>query len=199
MNFVAWKDALQSSDSYIRSHAAETTPDDGDDQEIVELLSIALTDFDSLVRTCAAESLGNCHVETARNALRTAIVNEKEELPMAYMLCSLGMIGQPIDYDVLVSKFADNNSPQRIAISSAEGLFHLTVNNTITAITSAFLTSVDQQDRVGLPALERIVNRMNRTFAYIENVAKERINISENALEKEYLKKIIKSVDERLD
>jgi HEAT repeats len=198
MNFMEWKAALQSSVSYIRSDAAETTPDDGDDQEIVELLSFALTDPDPLVRTCAAESLGNCHMDTARSALRTAIANEKVELPMAFMLCSLGMIGEPIDYDVLTSRFADNNNSQRIAISSAEGLVHLTVNNAITSITSAFLSSADQPNIVGLPALERIVNRMNRAFAHIENVAKERIEVAEIAAEKEYLRIIIKSIDERL-
>jgi HEAT repeat protein len=198
MKFQDWKDALKSPEASIRSDAADALPVDGEDEAVVALLARALSDEDELVRTCAADSLGHCHLESARSALRVAIATERQELPLAYMLCSLGMIGDPVDYTVLSSKLLDKTSSTRIIIDSAEGIVHLALSNSVSAICDEYLKSMDQLDRVGLPSLQRIVSQMNRAIAHIEKIARAQISIAGRASEKEGLQNILDRIEKRL-
>ncbi len=199
MKFEEWKNLILSSDRSDRTDAADELPDDGDDEEVVVLLNQALQDDDELVRTCAAGSLGNCHTESARRALRAAIPGELDEIALGYMLGSLGMIGGPEDFESLVAKFTDQSSSRRVRLDSAEGIAHLALNAVLPFITSEYENSHDEQDVVGLPAVERIVAHMNKEISHIDRIARTRLPNTKRPNEVASLNKIIATIKERLE
>jgi hypothetical protein len=194
VNFEDWKLLIRSQVSSDRSNAADELPEDGDDEEVVALLTKALFDEDELVRTCAAASLGDCNMESARQALREAVSKESDDLALGYVLGSLGMIGGIEDFEVLLSKLTAETSTRRIRIDSAEGIVHLALNNAVPLITREYTNSFTELDVVGLPALERIVERMNEVFSHIKNIVHTRLPGAKLPSEKEYLLKILEAI-----
>jgi hypothetical protein len=195
MNFDEWKAAIQ--DPAKRSEALDVLPEDGHDEEVVNILREVLCSPEWLDRTSAAELLGNCHTESARVALRKSIAQEKNEVALGYMICSLGMIGNPIDYTLLISKLSEENISPRMKIDLAEALLHLAVNNSVSTISAEYQRSTSEQDTVGIPALLRIVECMNEAFAHIEKQVLSRRDKATTGIEKGGIEDILKAVRER--
>lgn len=92
-----WERQLRSPQSWDRCDAAEKPPR-GNRSRVVRGLIAALNDADSLVRTCAAESLSLISDSDAvRKALRRRCQVERECLARAYAMSSLGRIGDLSD------------------------------------------------------------------------------------------------------
>jgi HEAT repeat protein len=120
--FAEWRELIQSPDVHNRSHAANMLPEGGDDEEVVALLTAALGDADEFVRTCAADSLGNCHLDSAREALRKAAATEKSELALSYILVSLAMIGELHDIQLMLPYLHDSSTSHRLKVNAAEAV-----------------------------------------------------------------------------
>jgi HEAT repeat protein len=176
MNFVQWKKLLASEDSSDRSHAADILPDDGEDEDVAKLLVEALGDSDELVRTCAADSLGNIFLDTARRGLRARIAVETLDLPKAYMLCSLGLIGDDEDLEILVREYLGKTTAQRVKRDAAEGLLHL-VNTNLVLDMIAYTEQSNETDS-GYLRLERTTEQLLKSLSAIEQSCRKRVDLS---------------------
>jgi hypothetical protein len=125
--FEIWKSMIQSRNAEVRSTAADNPPELGEDKEIVRLLAAVLqNDEDDHARTCAADSLGYFHLDSARDALRIAVFKEKNEVALGYVITSLGMIGELGDLILLVSKLDPTSSHKRSQCATREAILCIT-------------------------------------------------------------------------
>jgi HEAT repeat protein len=111
---------MSSLESADRVEAADTLPDSGVSPEVVELLMMALSDTDPLVRACAADTIGQIRTEDVRQRIQQCLVVESDSLAKAYLLSSLGAMENAEDLPVLSS--ALSSSEPLIRFHAAYGL-----------------------------------------------------------------------------
>ena len=121
MNFETWKTLITSQDSADRVDAADQTPD-ASPNEFIPFLLECLNDSHPLVRTCAADTLGDFSDDHVREGLRNMVVVEEDELAKAYAIASLGEVGTMNDLKLLIRIFESNPS-STIRLRTAKGMF----------------------------------------------------------------------------
>jgi hypothetical protein len=102
--------------------AANSPPADVAPLKTVPLLIRALNDEDELVRTCAADSLGEFLCDEARHALRARVRKERNALARGYALKSLGRIGALGDLAYICTELSSDSTEEGRNFG-AHGLF----------------------------------------------------------------------------
>lgn len=115
-----WLDLISSPESADRAEAADTLPDSGASPEVVSRLLTALSDADPLVRTCAADTLGEVKSEDVRQKILERPAVENDSLARAHLLSSLGAMENGDDLPLLSSALTSDEI--QVRLHAAHGL-----------------------------------------------------------------------------
>jgi HEAT repeat protein len=189
--FTEWRELIQSPDVHDRSTAANMLPEGGDDEEVVALLAAALGDVDELVRTCAADSLGSCHLESAREALRKAATTEKSHLALSYILVSLAMIGELHDIQLMLPYLHDSSTSHRLRIDAAEAVQRLVLDKVGYPMLRGALGVYDPKYGWSSNPLIRTVDSYREFVAAVKSEALAKLEHAEYRSDLERLRKLI--------
>jgi HEAT repeat protein len=178
MDYDTWKALLSSADSSDRSEAADIVPEGGEAAEVVRDLMNTLRDPVPLVRTCAADTLGYFECEEARQALRARLALETDELARAYVLSSLGEIGQIKDLRPIIDVLT-SDTPKMIRAHAAYGLLALAIDQGI-AVAADLCDGQDEHARSKcFSHLDILVEDMLHALAIIKWLAEKHLRVDE--------------------
>lgn len=121
MDFDRWKALITSAESADRVEAADILPDSGPTREIKELLLGALADDYALVRTCAADTVGEIRSDDVRSRILQRLETERDDLTRSKLLSSLGAMENIRDIPLLASELEIAGSPV-LRVHAAYGL-----------------------------------------------------------------------------
>lgn len=121
MDFDRWKTLITSAESADRSEAADLLPEAGPMNEVKELLFRALNDDDALVRTCAADTVGEIRSDDVRSRILQRLEIEHDDLTRSKLLSSLGAMECIRDIPLLTSEIETADSPG-VRVHAAYGL-----------------------------------------------------------------------------
>lgn len=191
MPFLEWRELIQSSNVDDRSIAANMLPEGGDDEEVVALLAAALGDADELVRTCAADSLGNCYLESAREALRKAAATEKSELALSYILVSLAIIGELHDIQLMLPYLHDSSTSHRLKVNAAEAVQRIVLDKVGYPMLRGALGVYDPKYGWSSNPLIRTVDSYREFVAAVKSEALAKLEHAKHRKDLEEIEKLI--------
>ena len=172
MDFEEWKRLITSREPADRSDAADVIPDQAKPEEVVPYLITALQDPVELVRTCAADTLGSYHGDDVAKALRAALQKENDPLTKAYVLSSLGTVGELNDLPRFVEALQNETHPQ-IQVHAALGLAFCATSNAI----KQFLIGIEASGAVKTAAAntfgEYLEDLREHADIVVDRIAKE--------------------------
>lgn len=130
MKLEQWLALMRSAEPADRVEAADMLPEADISSEVVDMLLAALRDEDALVRTCAADTVGDIDAELVRTTILERIEEEKDDLARAHLLSSLGAMEHPEDMGLLVDNLKTSISPV-IRLHAAYGLVMSSVRQAV--------------------------------------------------------------------
>lgn len=190
MDYDTWKVLLNSAESADRSEAADVVPEGAESAQVVRDLANALGDPVPLVRTCAADTLGNFECDDARQALRAQLSAETDVLTRAYVLSSLAQIGQIRDLRLIIDALT-SDAPGMIRAHAAYGLLELAIEQGIAATANL----CDDQDEAVrskcFSHLDIIVEAMLHALRHIKSLAEKHQGMDETGVARSHIEHIL--------
>ena len=197
MDLNTWKSLITSGEPSDRSAAADVIPDGGTAEELVPYLAICLKDPDSLVRTCAAETIGCFPGDAARVALLEALASESDPLTRAYLLSSLGGIGGLEDVRVILDELGGESHPI-IRLHGATGLLSCVQRHWYATMKSALMAADDAAKGTSASDLLNYVEEHLSVFEEIAVLVEEAAPTTETRTTLDKLSEIKKLISSKL-
>lgn len=167
-----WFALIKSTEPADRAEAADMLPEGKTSRQVVDALLVALDDEDALVRTCAADTIGEIDDERVRTSILERMGVETDDLVRAHLLSSLAAMNHPEDLAVLVTELNASKS-SLVRLHAAYGLILSSLKQAMQVIVGSCDASDLKEQTKAFSAMVVVTDVLSDTLQDIKKIAED--------------------------